>query len=156
MPFIAIGFLLFFLLKPSKSGDTQDMGVAKNFTIADAQSAIIQLANDTDVDKARLVEQMLRLETAHMTSKEYKQTGSAGMEDGQWANLPAHDTLPFVDNQDGHTGHFIVWDSVYDFCKYLSDYIDRYDGNYARWNTTDINGQLAYEARVQSVKARFV
>jgi len=51
---------------------------------------------------------------------------------------------------------FIKWNNVYDFCVYLSDYIDRHKGNYARWNAISKERQVAYQIKVDKIKNRFI
>lgn len=136
--------------------NSQNRNMNKIFTEADATNALLKISKVVSKDRAKLLERILRHETGHFTSNQYKQTGSAGMEEGKWSNLPPHKTLPFKDNHDGHIGNFIVWNSVYDFLVYLNDYIDRYNGNFARWNTTDTSAQKIYASKVNSVKNRTI
>jgi hypothetical protein len=131
------------------------------FTEKEAKDAIIKIAELQGIEKARLIEKMLRLETAHFKSKQYQITGSAGMEKGKWANLD-ESKLTYIQMNDNHlTGAaklrtFIKWNNVLDFCLYLSDYIDRHEGNFARWNSVLQSKQKVYRKRVDEIKARFV
>lgn len=133
------------------------------FTDKNAQDALLNFAKK-DKARAQLLERMLRLETAHFKSKQYQLTGSAGMEDGKW-NLKAYfpngyKTVTMNDNHPAERGQtvvkFIVWDSVDNFLHFLNDYIDRNNGNFARWNSLNLDRQLKYRAEVNSVKNRFV
>jgi hypothetical protein len=143
--------------KGSKTGvSSQDRNMKKSFTETDANNGLLKISKEVGKERAQLLERILRLETAHFTSGQYRQTGSAGMEEGKWKNLPTYTTIPFKDNHDGHIGKFIVWNSVYDFLNYLNDYIDRYNGNFARWNTTDENRQKEYISKVNSIKNRTI
>lgn len=131
------------------------------FTEQDAKDAILRIANLKGIDRAQLIERMLRLETAHFKSKQYQLSGSAGMEEGNWRDLPKNSYTTFQMKDNHLTGAkqmrtFIKWNSVYDFCVYLSDYIDRYKGNYARWNAVSKERQLAYEQKVKAIKNRFI
>ena len=136
--------------------NSQDRNMSKIFTETDATSALLKISKVVSKDRAKLLERILRHETGHFTSGQYRQTGSAGMEDGKWSNLPPHKTLPFKDNHDGHIGNFIVWYSVYDFLVYLNNYIDKYGGNFARWNTTNPANQKFYASKVNAVKNRTI
>lgn len=151
---------LFFKQKGKKitieQGSNKSNRMIKSFTEKDGTDALLKIATKVPKDRAKLLERIMRHETGHFTSKQYKQTGSAGMEEGKWSNLPPHTTILFKDNHDGHIGKFIVWNSVYDFLVYLNNYIDRYNGNFARWNTTDTNGQKIYASKVNSVKNRTI
>lgn len=130
-------------------------------TAEDAKVAILKIQELKGTERARLIEKILRLETGHFKSKQYQLCRSAGMEKGKWQNLD-ESKLEYIQMNDNHlTGAeklrtFIKWNSVYDFCIYLSDYIDRHKGNYARWNSTNIDRQLAYVEKIKKIKARFV
>lgn len=132
------------------------------FNEEDAKKAIINLAAIKGLERARLIEMMMRWETAHFKSKQYKLTGSPGMELGDWSNLD-ESKFKTIDMPDNHPDKvtklmrtFLIWPSVFECCMYLSDYIDRHDGNYARWNTTNVRKQAEYRKAIQSVKARFI
>jgi hypothetical protein len=131
------------------------------FTEDDAKDAILRIANLKGVERAKLIERMLRLETRHFKSLQYQMSGSAGMEDGKWKDLPKNSYTTFQMKDNHLTGAkqmrtFIKWNSVYDFCVYLSDYIDRHKGNYARWNDTRKERQIAYEAKLKGIRNRFI
>ena len=134
------------------------------FTEKDAKDALIKLASIKGVQKAITIEQMMRCETAHFTSWQYKNTGTGGMEAGKWPNLAPSKINGTITMPDNHPDKvkvknriFIVWKSVEDFVFYLSDYIDRHekDGGFARWNSTDLNQQAKYMSAVKGVKSRF-
>lgn len=131
------------------------------FTAEHAKEAILKLEKLKGRDRARLVERLLRLETAHFKSKQYQLTGSAGMEYGKWENLD-EDSFEKIQMKDNHLKGekqmrtFIKWKSVYDFCIYLSDYIDRHNGNYARWNSLNPERQKNYIKKADAIKNRFV
>ncbi len=128
----------------------------------EALYALLELEKLKGKERAKLIERILRWETAHFKSTQYKLTGSAGMELGQWSDLDESkfatvkmkDNHPHLVKEDIRT--FIVWPSVLDFCLYLSDYIDRHDGDFARWNSTKEAKQIIYAQKVNSVKNRFI
>lgn len=137
------------------------------FTEADAREAIIRLSKEKGVIRARIIEKMLRLETNHFKSEQFKQTGSAGMEDGIWGKQLSkyfpngHTVVYFKDNHPKERGTdkklaFVVWPTVYEFAVFLNDYIDRHEGNYARWNSTNEQRQAEYRIRIGQIRARFV
>lgn len=127
------------------------------FTEQNAYDAIIKLAKLKGNIRAALIERMMREETAHFTSGQYVKTGSAGMERGAWPNISSRVSyVKMRDNQDGRLVDFIVWGEVYDFCIYLSDYIDRNGGNYARWNSTNYSRQQSYANRINQIKNRWI
>ncbi len=131
----------------------------KNFTLEDAKKAIQTVKQKYGADIAKRVEQMMRLETAHFTSKQYRLTGSAGMEVGKWLNIPVGVTEGFIEMDDIHKKgleKFIVWRSPTDFAIYLAEYIKRYNGDFARWNALDPNLKKQYAVKVNSVTPKFV
>jgi len=156
-------YLIIRMLKPTDNSNTHITATEqmnkKQFTEQDGKDAILQIQKEYGTDTAKLIEKMMRLETAHFKSGQYKLTGSAGMEQGKWQDIPTGATDGYIeikDNQDGHLGKFIVWHSVTDFARYLAEYIKRHDNNYARWNSTKEPLQAEYRKRVNEIKSRFV
>lgn len=149
---IIAAYFLFF-----KKGNKKDMKEG-NFTPEDAENALLTMAGKYGKERAQLLEKILRHETAHFKSGQYKRGGSAGMEDGKWFNLPAgsYSTYQMRDNLTGYLATFIKWNSVLSFLEYLNDYIDRYNGNWARWNSTNESKQAEYRKRVNAVKNRTI
>lgn len=132
------------------------------FTEKDAKDALMKIAATKGVQRAKLIEKIFRWETNHFKSQQYQLTGSPGMEYGKWADLD-EDSMKTIVMKDNHPDKvkvdnrvFLVWDSVYNAMLYLSDYIDRHKGIYARWNSTDLNQQARYMKAVNSVKNRFI
>ena len=79
------------------------------------------------------------------------------MEVGKWKNLPPN--IPYITLTENGTGlkkKFIVWGDVFNFLKYLSEYIDRYEGNFGRWYSTNPEKQQQYENKVLQVKNRTI
>lgn len=127
------------------------------FTEQNAYDAIIKLAKLKGNIRAALIERMMRIETAHFTSSQYVKTGSAGMEKGSWSNISKNVSyVKMRDNQDKRLVDFIVWDNVYDFCSYLSDYIDRNGGNWARWNSINSATQKSYASKVNQIRNKWI
>jgi hypothetical protein len=131
------------------------------FTSKDAEISLLEVKKLKGIEKAQLIEKILRLETNHFRSKQYAISGSAGMEMGAWKGIDESKFSTFQMKDNHLTGEkqmrtFIKWNSVLDFCLYLSDYIDRYNGNYARWNSMNLERQEAYRVKVNSIKARIV
>lgn len=157
--FIISSFIIFLIVKKIMQKNSIDTagGKKRPFNENDAKEAILYIAEKYGVNTARLVEQIMRLETGHFKRGQYRLTGSAGMEAGKWQGLPSNVAyIEMKDNHDGHIGKFIVWDTVKDFAEYLTKYIQRYNGNYARWNTTNETAQNVYRSKVESIKPRFV
>ena len=131
------------------------------FTSKDAEISLLEIKKLKGIEKAQLIEKILRLETNHFRSKQYAISGSAGMEMGAWKGIDESKFSTFQMKDNHLTGEkqmrtFIKWNSVLDFCLYLSDYIDRYNGNYARWNSMNLERQESYRVKVNSIKARIV
>ena len=131
------------------------------FTSKDAELSLLELKKLKGTEKAQLIEKILRLETNHFRSKQYAISGSAGMEMGAWKGIDESKFSTFQMKDNHLTGEkqmrtFIKWNSVLDFCLYLSNYIDRYNGNYARWNSMNTERQESYRVKVNSIKARIV
>lgn len=122
-----------------------DTAAAGNFTPLDAQRAFERAATKYPLKLLIIAEKMARLETAHFTSKQYRETGSAGMEVGKWQGIPADAPYRYgLDNKTRTWKKFIRWNSVDQFLDYLMGYIRRHKGNWARWNTLDPSGQATY------------
>jgi hypothetical protein len=152
-------FIIAFAVAMQKLFKSKKKGSKKMFNETDAKNAILFINNKYGYDMAKIIEKMMRLETGHFTSVQYKKTGTAGMELGKWANIPKGATNGYIEMDDTHKPgiqKFIVWKSVTDFAEYLAEYILKYNGNYLRWNGTDKNLQAEYNNRLKGVKNQFV
>jgi len=132
------------------------------FTEKDAEKALKELATFKGKERAQLIERIFRWETRHFKSKQFQICGSPGMELGDWKELD-ESKFRTIDMPDNHPDKvtklmrtFIIWPDILDFCVFLSNYIDRYNGNYARWNTTNSAKQVLYRQAIDSVKNRFI
>ena len=131
----------------------------KHYTIDDAKAGLKAVADKYGNAMAATVEKMYRNETANFTSKQYVLTGTPGMEAGKWGQfrfgyaIGAYATVPLNDNQVGDQRKFIVFPSVTDAMLFVAAYINYYNGNYARWNSTDPTIQAQYRARVEGLTA---
>jgi len=166
---LVLSFLIYLVVKhfnKNKNGVEKDSLIKpkeimdkKKFNEKDGEIAVKEIQKIYGDDMAKIIEKIMRLETAHFKSGQYKLTGSAGMEVGNWHNIPDGATVGYIEIDDVHKvglEKFIVWKSVTDFAKYLAEYIKRYKGNFARWNALDINLQTAYRQKVNSIKNRFI
>lgn len=138
--------------------DKKEMETNKEFTPQDAEDALLTMAGKYGKERAQLLERIMRWETDHYRSGQYKRGGSAGMEDGKWFDLPkgTYSTYKMKDNLLGYMATFIKWNSVLSFLEYLNKYIDRYNGNFARWNTTNKEAQEQYRKKINSVRNRTI
>jgi hypothetical protein len=135
--------------------------VTMSYTENDAKDALLKFEAIKGRDRARKIEQIWRLETEHFKSDQFKLTGTAGMELGNWSNLDESKMRTIKMNDNHLTGAkksrtFLVWDNLLDFLLYLSDYIDRHDGNIGRWNSTDPGKQAKYINKVDTIIPRFI
>jgi hypothetical protein len=126
------------------------------FTRIDGENALKEIQKLKGTERAKLIEKIIRLETNHFRSKQYAISGSAGMEMGAWSGIDESkfSTFQMKDNHltgDKQMRTFIKWNSVLDFCIYLSDYIDRHKGNYARWNSMLPERQAAYRLKLDGL-----
>lgn len=161
--FILLAIALIFFISKAKLKISTPMVSKKDkaFTPEDAKTAILAVKQKYGDQMAKDVERIFRLETAHFKSSQYQKTGSAGMEAGKWKNLPPELIEPYTvdmhdaDKSDG-IDKFIVWKSPTAFAIYLAEYIKRYNGNWARWNTTDPQKQAKYRAVVNTIIPKFV
>jgi hypothetical protein len=148
--------IAFFVFVATKIKNTSIMPNILKFTENDAKEALLKLSliNSTN---AKIIERIYRLETNHFKSLQFKMTGSAGMEVGKWLGIPSNvKSVEMVENGTGLKKRFIVWASCYDFVTYLSNYIDRYNGNWSRWYSTESTKQNLYKTKVNSIKNRFI
>lgn len=132
-----------------------------SYTENDAKDALLKFEAIKGRDRARKIEQIWRWETGHFKSDQFKLTGTAGMELGNWSNLDESKMRTIKMNDNHLTGAkksrtFLVWDNLLDFLLYLSDYIDRHDGNIGRWNSTDPGKQAKYINKIDTITPRFI
>lgn len=139
--------------------------VVKEFTNQDGKEAIDAVKVRYGVERAKIVEKILRAETAHFTSEQYKKTGSAGMlVSPAWGETI--NKLPTIaiglkkSQQDaentGKTATYYIFPSVTYFAYFLSDYIDRHNGDYLRWRSaTNQTYRTQYATLLNSIKNRF-
>lgn len=133
----------------------------EKFTEADGKEAIkaVQIAYGDDM--ARLVEKMFRHETKHFKSTQYKLTGTPGLVKGKWPSpVPTSPTIKMKVNPALEAGgrselEFIVW-TPKECALFLAAYIKRYNGNFARWFSTNEAKQKKYAEAVNKIKAKFV
>ncbi|APC16882.1 hypothetical protein BLL42_14495 [Pseudomonas frederiksbergensis] len=163
-------------LKPK--GGTAHAGL---FTVADGKAAIKVIYEKYGKEMAIIIERMYRDETAHFESGQYANCGTGGMEafggppyygwDG--AIFEAHPeytpvgTWSAFENKgmSGQGGNqqvtdkkkvFVVLPSVLAGMEYKAAYINKYDGNWARWHSKETSVQNVYKTHIQAIRARFV
>ena len=130
---------------------------------------------------AVIIERMYRDETRHFKSGQYKACGTGGMEAFGQAPYYGWDENFFDKNPEyrpigiwsayenkGKSGsggnkqvtdrkkEFVVLPSVLAGMEYKANYINRHNGNWARWHSTKESNQRAYREYIKTIKPRFV
>lgn len=132
------------------------------------------------VEKAKIVEQIYRCETAYFASEQYRHTGTGGMEafglppyygwDTSFSlQFPHYQPIGIWDAfenqglsdvggnaQSKNKKKFVVMPSVLAGMEYKIHYINKHNGNWARWHSTQPQAQEQYKKLVNSVRPRFV
>jgi hypothetical protein len=157
--------IAFFVFIASKIKNKSIMPINGRFTENDAKEALLRFAKKNK-ERAKLLEKMYRAETAHFRSKQFLLTGSAGMEDGQWGDYlkryfpNGYSLVHMPDNKTKQMRPFVVWNSIDNFLQFLSDYIDRNNGDYLRWNAINTPANFVrrqnYQNVLNSIKNRFI
>lgn len=137
---------------------------------AEAFKAVIPaLISKYGQERAEIVERMYRWETAHFTSQQYQSTNTPGMEAHGIAPTygwyvpffmvnPSYmpiGTQNMTENGTGKEKRFVVMPSVEAGAMFLADYIGRYNGDYARWYSTNEASKANYRSKIMSVVPRF-
>lgn len=130
---------------------------------------------------ARIIEKMYRGETRHFTSDQYKYTGTGGMEAfgkapyygwdskffeknpnytpiGIWSDYENEGLSKQVGNIQikDKKKQFVVMPSVLAGMEYKAYYINKYNGNWARWYSTEAQAQEKYRKANGEIKAKIV
>jgi hypothetical protein len=166
--FHPIGLIANFAAKPGGEND---------FNEQDAREALRYIFDHYGRSIAETVERMYRTETRHFQSMQYRRCGTGGMEvHGAppyygWAaefysELPTGKWAAFEGaGLSGHGGNaqvtdrpkeFVVVPSVKVGMEFKARYIVHYDGNYARWFSTDADKQAVYRKTLESITPKIV
>lgn len=150
-----------------------------NFTPEDAKKAILKLKQKQGQDIAELIERVIRRETAHFTSGQYKRTGSPGMETGYingdtdkpkkqfpygwalrdfWTKNPKYapsGTYTMPENKTGIKKTFIVFPSVEAATFTLAEHLRKKNWNAGAWYSTKPSLQADYNRELNRIIPRF-
>jgi hypothetical protein len=154
--------------------------ILMNFDAIDGKKALYQVYTNYGAEMSKNVERIYRSETSHFKSKQYRLTGTGGMEAHGKGPYYGWDSEFFVNNPEyapigttsmfegkglsGLGGNaqvknrpkiFVVMPTAEAGMMYLVNYINRYHGNYARWHSTNPSNQEAYRTSLTSIKPRF-
>lgn len=149
----------------------------KQFTEADAKTALAKVAAKYGKTVAATIEKVARIETAHFASKQYRDTGTGGMEAfgpapyyGWFAPFfianPSYapvGTTAMLENkglssqggnaQSAKPKVFVIMPSVEAWMMFLADYAERHkaNGGMLRWYSTDKNAQALYAQKLAQI-----
>ena len=146
----------------------------KNFTEQDAVKALKAAEKKFGTDAAALLERVMRWETAHFTSGQYKRTGSPGMEIGGsnksypygwvtpvglWEKNPQYKpigTYTTPENQTGKIKTFIKFPSVEAAVMTLGEVLKNRNWNAGSWYSTNPTSQKLYNDKINKVRNRII
>ncbi|WP_320733421.1 hypothetical protein [Enterobacter roggenkampii] len=150
------------------------------FTVQDGKDALRKIYDKYGKDMSVIVERMFRIETTHFTSGQYQHCGAPGMEvhgtppaygwsSDFFAQHPEYQPTGIwskkegkgLSGQGGNTQvtdkpkQFVVFDSVESSMEYIVYYINKHDGNYARWYSTQDSAQKLYRKECGAIIPKF-
>ncbi|MGN5764504.1 MULTISPECIES: LysM peptidoglycan-binding domain-containing protein [Acinetobacter] len=149
----------------------------KLFDEDDARKALKIIYDKYGKEIAEIVERMYRAETRHFSSEQYKYGGTPGMEVHGSAPYYGWDSSLFIEpptgtwsayenkGLSGSGGNaqeknkkkvFVCVSSVLVGMTYVSEYIKKYNGNYARWFSKEKDKQEVYRNELSKIKVRIV
>jgi hypothetical protein len=154
---------------------------SNDFNVDDGKKALKIIYDKYGKDMAVIIERMYRDETAHFSSGQYKACGTGGME--SFGNAPYYgwDHFFFEEYPEykplglwnafenkGMSGlggnqqvtdkkkSFVILPSVIAGMEYKAFYINKYNGNWARWTSTNSSVQETYKKYISTITAKFV
>ncbi|WP_235879283.1 lytic transglycosylase domain-containing protein [Burkholderia sp. USMB20] len=148
-----------------------------HFTEEDARDALKYIFDKYGRTIAETVERMYRTETRHFQSSQYRRCGTGGMEVhgpapyygwtpdfyseppiGTWAAFEGAGLSGVGGNAQvtNKKKVFVAVSSVRVGMEFKAKYIVHYNGNYARWFSTDANAQAIYRKTLESITPRIV
>lgn len=118
-------------------------------------------------DFATMFEKMLRLETAHFKSGQYRNTGTHGMEVGKWslgsfAQYVSKETYSGKEgktstNKGGTVKRFVIWSDPIMFVDWFYWFIhNKRNGNFAAWYSLNPESQKRYLKKLSEISAKIV
>jgi hypothetical protein len=154
---------------------------AGNFNEADAKAALRVIYDKYGADMATIIERMYRDETAHFRSLQYVKCGTGGMEAFGEPPYYGWDSSFFSQHPEftptglweafenkgmsGQGGNkqvtdkkkrFIIFPSVLGGMEYKAFYINKHNGNWARWHSTNTTIQSTYKKHLENIRPRYV
>lgn len=146
--------------------------MVKDFNINDAEKAFKELKKYYNADESAVVEKIMRLETNHFKSENFKKTGSGGMEIATgktsfpygwstplelWKNddFKPVGTLSMKENGTGKVKTFIVFPSVRAAVFTIAEIMKKRNWNAGSWFSNNPTEQAKYNQSINGIKARF-
>jgi hypothetical protein len=140
----------------------------------EVKNALKTIGETYGVDKAQMTERLIRWETAHFKSTQWKKGNTAGMEIAKgkfvypygWSSLKefseaaaikpeAFSTYDMIENGTGLTKTFIKFPSAYLYVLFLVYVIKKRNWNWGAWYSTNADKQATYFNKIMGVKPRF-
>ncbi len=178
--YIAAGAFILYLAfrKKSKSVESElnstEMNTPEEY-IDEVYKALTAIVDRWGEEKAKGIERMYRLETAHFKSEQFKKGFTAGMEafsdkfPYKWSSLQAFIEEEATDlspsdfstftMREGGTGKiktFIKFPSIPDAFNFLAFVLNKRKWNYGSWYSTKPESQQRYNERLKTIKPRIV
>lgn len=161
--------------------ESANISTAGNFSDVDAKAALRIIYDKYGKDMATIIERMYRDETAHFRSLQYVKCGTGGMEAFGEPPYYGWDSSFFTQHPEftptgiweafenkgmsGQGGNkqitdkkkrFIIFPSVLGGMEYKAFYINKHNGNWARWHSTNTTIQSTYKKHLEDIKPRYV
>lgn len=116
---------------------------------------------------ATMFEKMLRLETAHFKSGQYRNTGTPGMEVGKWSlgsfeDYVSSETYAGKEgatstNKGGTIKKFVIWNDPLKFVDWFHWFIkNKRNGDFAAWYSLNPESQKRYIEKLSKISAKIV
>lgn len=183
---IIVALVVYYFLTKNKSekmsNNINQPFEPKNFTLKDAEIALREIARMYGNETAKMVERVYRWETAHFKSRQYVRTGSPGAEAVKGSTAPNYGWSPSFgqkypqhlpvgiwsslenpgmsaqggNEQSKEPKRFMVFPSVLSAMIFFVEYVNRQNGNFARWYSTDATRQQLYREQISKVRPRIV
>lgn len=138
-------------------------------------SALLEIANKYGAERAKRIEQIIRLETAHFNSIQWKKGNTAGMEVGNdkkvfpfgWSSLaefvelnglnPSNfSTYTMVENRTGKIKRFIKFPSSFDFILFLAFLMKKRGWDYGSWYSRNKESKERYIETLNRITPKIV
>jgi hypothetical protein len=163
-----------FILYSQKSKNESELDINENDMTSQRSSGLSKVIQDYGVEYAKNVERLLRWETAHFKSRQWKNGSTAGMEATTekfpfgWSSLKKFvnennisenkfSTYKMIENNTGITKTFIKFPDEFTFIIFLAWFIRNVRNNrFGYWYSTNEENARRYEEKISKVIPRIV